>query len=105
MFELIRPLSEQWGMTLAMVAALRTPERTGTWDVYSFKRSASGDWSHTLQTITRNPWAASGAPLCQIHRSPVSWWNGPPGGPRLSADLRQQLASLQARAADIRGYL
>src|SRR5262245_37349801 len=35
-FELIRPLSEQWGMTLATVAALRTPERTGTWDVYIF---------------------------------------------------------------------
>ena len=54
-FELIRPLSEQWGMTLATVAALRTPERTGTWDVYVFKRSASGGWSHTPQTITRNP--------------------------------------------------
>jgi hypothetical protein len=54
-FELIRPLSEQWGMKLATVAALRTPEHTGTWDVFVFKRSASGDWSHTTQTITRNP--------------------------------------------------
>ena len=54
-FELIRPLSEQWGMKLATVAALRTPERTGTWDVYIFRRSVSGDWSHEVQTITRNP--------------------------------------------------
>ena len=54
-FELIRPLSEQWGLKLATVAALRTPERTGTWDVFVFRRSESGDWSHTLQTITRNP--------------------------------------------------
>ena len=53
-FELIRPLSEQWDMKLATVAALRNTERTGTWDVFIFKRSASGDWSHTLQTISRN---------------------------------------------------
>jgi len=53
-FELIRPISEQWGLSLATVAALRTPERTGTYDVFAFRRSPSGTWSHTRQQITRN---------------------------------------------------
>ncbi len=53
-FELIRPISEQWGLSLATVTALRTPERTGTYDVYAFQRSATGTWSHTTQAITRN---------------------------------------------------
>jgi len=53
-FELIRPLSEQWGLSTATVTALRTPERTGTYDVFAFVRSAPGTWSHTSQTITRN---------------------------------------------------
>ena len=53
-FELIRPLSEQWGLPIATVTALRTPEHTGTWDVFVFRRSAAGDWSHTRQSISRN---------------------------------------------------
>jgi hypothetical protein len=53
-FELIRPISEQWGLSSASVVALRTPERTGTYDVYGFTRSAEGMWSHTTQSITRN---------------------------------------------------
>jgi hypothetical protein len=53
-FELIRPLSEQWGLTSASVAALRTPERTGTYDIFGFTRSPAGTWSHTVLTITRN---------------------------------------------------
>ena len=53
-FELIRPISEQWGFSSASVSALRTPERTGTYDAFGFTRSASGTWSHTRLTITRN---------------------------------------------------
>ena len=53
-FELIRPVSEQWGLSTATVSALRTPDRTGTYDVFAFKRSAGGAWSHTVLTITRN---------------------------------------------------
>ena len=53
-FELIRPTSEQWGLSSATVTALRTPERTGTYDVFAFTRSAAGTWSHAIQTITRN---------------------------------------------------
>jgi hypothetical protein len=53
-FELIRPLSEQWGLPSATVTALRSPDHTGTWDVFSFQRSPSGDWSLTRQVISRN---------------------------------------------------
>jgi hypothetical protein len=53
-FELIRPISEQWGLPTATVSALRSPDRTGTWDIFAFKRSGSGAWSHTSQAITRN---------------------------------------------------
>ena len=53
-FELIRPISERWGLGTATVTALRTPERTGTYDVFIMTRSATGTWSHTVQPITRN---------------------------------------------------
>lgn len=53
-FELIRPISEQWGLPTATVSALRSPDRTGTYDVFAFRRSAAGTWSHTSQAITRN---------------------------------------------------
>jgi hypothetical protein len=53
-FELIRPISEEWNLSTATVSALRSPERTGTYDVYAFTRSAAGTWSHTRQEITRN---------------------------------------------------
>jgi hypothetical protein len=53
-FELIRPISELWGLAIATVTALRTPERTGTYDAFVFRRSAAGDWSRTRQSITRN---------------------------------------------------
>jgi hypothetical protein len=53
-FELIRPISEEWRLSLATVTALRTAERTGTYDVFVFKRSAEGAWSHSSQSITRN---------------------------------------------------
>jgi hypothetical protein len=52
-FELIRPISEQWGFSTATVTALRSPERTGTYDIFVFTRSADGRWSHAIQTLTR----------------------------------------------------
>ena len=52
-FELIRPISEQWGLSTAGVTALRTPDRRGTYDVFTFTRSASGAWSHSSFAITR----------------------------------------------------
>lgn len=53
-FELIRPVSEQWGLSIATVTALRTTERTGTYDVFTFTRAPSGAWSHSSFPITRN---------------------------------------------------
>jgi hypothetical protein len=53
-FELIRPVSEQWGFSSASVSALRTAERTGTYDVFGFTRGPDGQWTHTVLTITRN---------------------------------------------------
>ena len=53
-FELIRPLSEQWGLGSATVTALRTPDRRGTYDVFAFTRAGTGTWTHSIQTITRN---------------------------------------------------
>ena len=54
-FELIRPVSEQWGLSTATVTALRTTDRTGTYDVFTFTRAPSGAWSHSSFPITRNP--------------------------------------------------
>ena len=53
-FDLIRPISEQWGLSNASVTALRTPERTGTYDAFAFTRTAAGRWTHTVLVITRN---------------------------------------------------
>lgn len=52
-FELIRPISEQWGFKSASVTVLRNPERMGTYDVFAFTRAADGAWSHTTFAITR----------------------------------------------------
>ena len=46
-FELIRPLSEQWGFSTASVSAFRSVERTGKYDIFTFTRSADGHWSAT----------------------------------------------------------
>lgn len=44
-FELIRPVSEQWGFTTASVAAFPSPERSGKYTVFTFSRSSDGRWS------------------------------------------------------------
>jgi hypothetical protein len=44
-FELIRPISEQWGFSTASVAAFTSVERTGKYDVFNFSRSSDGRWS------------------------------------------------------------
>ena len=44
-FELIRPISEQWGFTTASVAAFPSPERSGKYAVFTFSRSSDGRWS------------------------------------------------------------
>jgi hypothetical protein len=44
-FELIRPVSEQWRFPTASVAAFTTVERTGKYNLFAFSRSSDGRWS------------------------------------------------------------
>lgn len=44
-FELIRPISEQWGFTVATLSAYKVPERRPGYDFYIFQRGADGRWS------------------------------------------------------------
>ena len=44
-FELIRPISEQWGFDVASISAFPTTKRKGRYDIYSFKRGAQGTWT------------------------------------------------------------
>lgn len=44
-FELIRPISEQWGFSTASVAAFPSAERTGKYAMFIFSRSSDGRWS------------------------------------------------------------
>jgi len=44
-FELVRPVSEQWGFREATVAAIPTIEHKGLYDLYWFQRKPDGHWS------------------------------------------------------------
>lgn len=44
-FELIRPLSEQWGFRAAAVVAFPTTQRKGRYFIYNFARTTNGSWS------------------------------------------------------------
>jgi hypothetical protein len=44
-FELIRPISEQWAVQTASLAGFPTTTRKGEYDLYFFKRAADGQWS------------------------------------------------------------
>jgi hypothetical protein len=45
-FELIRPVSELWGLKTASVSAFPKVERKGKYFIYSFKRTPAGVWVH-----------------------------------------------------------
>lgn len=47
-FELIRPLSEQWGFDHASLAGVATTQGTGPLDTFVFSRSPGGPWSCSL---------------------------------------------------------
>jgi hypothetical protein len=49
-FELIRPISEQWGFSTASVAAFQSAERTGPYNRFEFSRSSTGHWSFRRQS-------------------------------------------------------
>ena len=44
-FELVRPMSEQWGFREATVAAIPTLEHRGLYDLYWFRRDGNDQWS------------------------------------------------------------
>jgi hypothetical protein len=44
-FELVRPVSEQWGLRSAEVAAIPTLEHVGAYDLYEFQQKPDGSWS------------------------------------------------------------
>ena len=47
-FELVRPVSEQWGFREATVAAIPTLEHRGPYDLYWFQRQPDGHWSFKI---------------------------------------------------------
>jgi hypothetical protein len=51
-FELVRPMSEQWGFREATVAAIPTVDHRGLYDLYWFQRQPDGRWSS--KAIVRN---------------------------------------------------
>lgn len=44
-FELVRPVSEQWGFRVASMSAFPTLRRKGRYDLYQFEREPDGRWS------------------------------------------------------------
>lgn len=46
-FELIRPVSELWGLKAAQVSAFPKVERKGRYFLYAFTRNPDGAWSFT----------------------------------------------------------
>jgi hypothetical protein len=46
-FELIRPISELWGLQAAQVSAFPRVERKGRYFLYVFTRNPDGTWSFT----------------------------------------------------------
>jgi hypothetical protein len=48
-FELIRPVSEQWGFTSAELMAYATIELDRHYDLFLFERASDGKWSSKLE--------------------------------------------------------
>ena len=49
-FELIRPTSELWGLRTATVSGFPSVERKGRYQIFTFTRGASGQWSVNRQS-------------------------------------------------------
>jgi hypothetical protein len=50
-FELIRPISEQWGFKSATLSAYRAPQRERTYDLFIFSRGDDGTWRCTPSDV------------------------------------------------------
>lgn len=44
-FELIRPISELWGLDKSEVSVFPSTKRKGIYDIYLFKRNSDGKWT------------------------------------------------------------
>lgn len=44
-FELIRPISELWGLDKAEIHGFPSTKRKGAYDIYYFKRNSDGKWT------------------------------------------------------------
>lgn len=44
-FELIRPVSEQWGFSRASISVFSTTQRKGKYYIYAFTRAHDGQWT------------------------------------------------------------
>jgi hypothetical protein len=44
-FELIRPVSEQWGFKRTTISGFRSTQRKGPYDIYHFDRASDGKWT------------------------------------------------------------
>jgi len=51
-FELIRPISELWGLNVANVSAFPTIQRQGKYFMYAFSRNLEGQW-HFERTLAK----------------------------------------------------
>ena len=49
-FELIRPISELWGLKSAVISGFPSVERKGRYEILAFTRGADGRWSFTRQS-------------------------------------------------------
>lgn len=57
-FELVRPVSEQWGFREATVAAIPMLEHRGLYDLYWFQRQSDGHWSSRV-VVQSGVWRAN----------------------------------------------
>ena len=54
-FELVRPVSEQWGFREATVAAIPTLEHRGLYDLYWFQQQPDGHWT-SKAVVEKGEW-------------------------------------------------
>jgi hypothetical protein len=44
-FELVRPVNEQWGFKRTSISAFRSARRKGPYDIYNFEHAPDGKWA------------------------------------------------------------
>ena len=49
-FELIQPISDQWGFKRAEISSFPTTQRKGRYFIYSFTKTPEGKWTHKRES-------------------------------------------------------